>query len=120
MPTASDHHAPPSPAPQSKVDAYLKEHDTKGLEIKIMSPVEAVNFSMTRATAGKDTISCTGNVLRDYLTDLFPIIELGTRHETPYLPPGYPLSVWLSTSLSARKSTFLIERPSIIARGLRH
>jgi hypothetical protein len=67
---------------QSKVDAYLKDHDTTGLEIKVMSPVDAVNFSMTRATAGNDTISCTGNVLRDYLTDLFPIIELGTRYET--------------------------------------
>lgn len=64
------------------MDAYLKDHDTTGLEIKVMSPVDAVNFSMTRATAGNDTISCTGNVLRDYLTDLFPIIELGTRYIT--------------------------------------
>merc|ERR1719343_1538360 len=57
---------------------YLKEHDTSGLEIKFMTPEDAINFSMERAKAGKDTISATGNVLRDYLTDLFPIIELGT------------------------------------------
>ena len=61
-----------------KVNAYLKEHDTTGLEIHIMSPVEAMNFSLERIRAGKDTISVTGNVLRDYLTDLFPILELGT------------------------------------------
>jgi len=57
---------------------YLKEHDTTGLEIKFMTSEDAINFSMERAKAGKDTISVTGNVLRDYLTDLFPIIELGT------------------------------------------
>lgn len=61
-----------------KVNKYLKDHDTKGLEIHIMSPVEAVRFSLERIRAGKDTISVTGNVLRDYLTDLFPILELGT------------------------------------------
>ncbi|WP_242916187.1 NADP-dependent isocitrate dehydrogenase [Pontibacter liquoris] len=61
-----------------KVEQYLQEHDTKGLEIKIMSPVEAMRYTLERAKAGKDTISVTGNVLRDYLTDLFPIIELGT------------------------------------------
>lgn len=61
-----------------KVTAYLKEHDTTGLDIQIMSPVEAINQTMQRATAGLDTISVTGNVLRDYLTDLFPIMELGT------------------------------------------
>ncbi len=61
-----------------KVNAYLKNHDTTGLEIKIMPPVEAIRFSLTRMRAGKDTISVTGNVLRDYLTDLFPILELGT------------------------------------------
>ncbi|GAA4312582.1 NADP-dependent isocitrate dehydrogenase [Nibribacter koreensis] len=61
-----------------KVNQYLKDHDTNGLEIKIMSPVEAMRYSCERAVAGKDTISVTGNVLRDYLTDLFPIIELGT------------------------------------------
>ncbi|GGK88083.1 NADP-dependent isocitrate dehydrogenase [Rufibacter glacialis] len=61
-----------------KVNQYLQDHDTNGLEIKIMSPVEAMRYSCERAVAGKDTISVTGNVLRDYLTDLFPIIELGT------------------------------------------
>jgi len=60
------------------VNKYLKDHDTEGLEIKIMSPIEAMKFTLPRAKAGKDTISVTGNVLRDYLTDLFPILELGT------------------------------------------
>lgn len=62
----------------SKVNTYLKDHDTNGLEIHIMSPVDATNFSLDRIKDGKDTISVTGNVLRDYLTDLFPILELGT------------------------------------------
>merc|ERR1712025_1183229 len=57
----------------AKIDKYLPAHDTKGLEIKIMKPVDAVNFSMKRARQGLDTVGCTGNVLRDYLTDLFPI-----------------------------------------------
>ncbi|HXI10219.1 MAG TPA: NADP-dependent isocitrate dehydrogenase, partial [Thermodesulfobacteriota bacterium] len=61
-----------------KVNRYLKDHDTKGLDIQIMSPVEATRLSLERIRAGKDTISVTGNVLRDYLTDLFPILELGT------------------------------------------
>ena len=61
-----------------KVNAYLPQHDTSGLEIHIMSPVEATKFSLKRAKAGENTISVTGNVLRDYLTDLFPILELGT------------------------------------------
>jgi len=61
-----------------KVTVYLKEHDTTGLDIQILTPVEAMRFSLERIRAGKDTISVTGNVLRDYLTDLFPIIELGT------------------------------------------
>ncbi len=61
-----------------KVNEYLKEHDTIGLEIHILSPVDATNFTLERVKAGKDTISVTGNVLRDYLTDLFPILELGT------------------------------------------
>ncbi len=62
----------------AKVNTYLKDHDTSGLDIKIMPPVEAMNLSLQRAKEGKDTISATGNVLRDYLTDLFPILELGT------------------------------------------
>jgi len=61
-----------------KVNVYLKDHDTKGLEIHIMSPVEATKFSVERMAKGQDTISVTGNVLRDYLTDLFPILEVGT------------------------------------------
>ncbi|MBL1096468.1 NADP-dependent isocitrate dehydrogenase [Streptomyces coffeae] len=61
-----------------KVTAYLTEHDTEGLEIKILSPVEAITFSLERIRRGENTISVTGNVLRDYLTDLFPILELGT------------------------------------------
>ncbi|MFC1237218.1 NADP-dependent isocitrate dehydrogenase [Vibrio sp. F74] len=61
-----------------KVKQYLPDYDTSGLEIKILSPVEATEFSLVRIKAGLDTISVTGNVLRDYLTDLFPILELGT------------------------------------------
>ncbi|SOF00102.1 isocitrate dehydrogenase [Burkholderia sp. OK233] len=61
-----------------KVEQYLKDHDTTGLDIRVMTPVEATKFSIERIRAGKDTISVTGNVLRDYLTDLFPIMELGT------------------------------------------
>ncbi|HLS52234.1 MAG TPA: NADP-dependent isocitrate dehydrogenase [Burkholderiaceae bacterium] len=61
-----------------KVQRYLKDHDTSGLDIRIMSPIEATQFSLDRIREGKDTISVTGNVLRDYLTDLFPILELGT------------------------------------------
>ena len=61
-----------------KVRKYLKDHDTDGLDIRIMSPVQAIRYTMERMIRGKDTISVTGNVLRDYLTDLFPILELGT------------------------------------------
>jgi len=61
-----------------KVNAYLPQHDTSGLEIKILAPLEACQFSLVRIKDGQDTISVTGNVLRDYLTDLFPILELGT------------------------------------------
>jgi len=61
-----------------KVNRYLLNHDTKGLDIRIMSPAEAMRFSLERMKEGKDTISVTGNVLRDYLTDLFPILEIGT------------------------------------------
>ncbi|MFF3720931.1 NADP-dependent isocitrate dehydrogenase [Streptomyces erythrochromogenes] len=62
----------------AKVKTYLAEHDTEGLTIEILSPVEATKFSLERIRRGEDTISVTGNVLRDYLTDLFPILELGT------------------------------------------
>ena len=61
-----------------KVERYLKDHDTSGLDIRVMSPVDATRFSLERIRKGQDTISVTGNVLRDYLTDLFPIMELGT------------------------------------------
>ena len=61
-----------------KVERYLKDHDTSGLDIRIMSPEDATRFSFARIREGKDTISVTGNILRDYLTDLFPILELGT------------------------------------------
>jgi isocitrate dehydrogenase len=61
-----------------KVNKYLPDHDTNGLEILIKSPIEATQYTLERVKAGKDTISVTGNVLRDYLTDLFPILELGT------------------------------------------
>jgi isocitrate dehydrogenase len=62
----------------AKVKAYLGDHDTSGLQIEILSPVEATRFSVERIRRGEDTISVTGNVLRDYLTDLFPILEIGT------------------------------------------
>ncbi len=61
-----------------KVNTYLADHDTNGLDIRILSPIEATKFSIDRIRKGEDTISVTGNVLRDYLTDLFPILELGT------------------------------------------
>src|SRR5674476_298253 len=61
-----------------KVKLYLKDHDTNGMDIRIMTPEDAIQLSIERIRAGKDTISVTGNVLRDYLTDLFPILELGT------------------------------------------
>lgn len=62
----------------AKVVAYLKDHNTEGLDIRIMNPIDATNFSLERIVKGEDTISVTGNVLRDYLTDLFPILEVGT------------------------------------------
>jgi len=61
-----------------KVNTYLKDHDLSGLDVQIMSPVDAMNFTLKRVREGKNVISVTGNVLRDYLTDLFPILELGT------------------------------------------
>ena len=61
-----------------KIDQYLPEHDTTGLDLRVLAPIDAIKASMERSRAGEDTISVTGNVLRDYLTDLFPILELGT------------------------------------------
>jgi isocitrate dehydrogenase len=70
-----------------KVEAYLPDNDTSGLEIRIMSPVEATEFTLERLKNGEDTISVTGNVLRDYLTDLFPILELGTSSKMLSIVP---------------------------------
>lgn len=70
-----------------KVKSYLNDHDTSGLEIHIMAPREATRFSLERMRLGKDTISVTGNVLRDYLTDLFPILELGTSSKMLSIVP---------------------------------
>jgi isocitrate dehydrogenase len=70
-----------------KVNLYLKDHDTSGLDIRIMSPVEAMRFALQRAKDGKDTITVTGNALRDYLTDLFPILELGTSSKMLSIVP---------------------------------
>src|SRR5437763_15530125 len=61
-----------------KVKTHLKDHDTTGLDIQIMSQVRAMRYTLERVARGLDTISVTGNILRDYLTDLFPILELGT------------------------------------------
>ena len=70
-----------------KVNTYLKDYDTSGLDIRIMPPVEAMQFAMQRAKDGKDTITVTGNALRDYLTDLFPILELGTSSKMLSIVP---------------------------------
>jgi len=70
-----------------KVETYLKDHNTEGLEIHILPPVEAMRMSLERIREGKDTISVTGNVLRDYLTDLFPILELGTSSKMLSIVP---------------------------------
>jgi isocitrate dehydrogenase len=71
----------------AKVEKYLKEQDTTGLDIRILAPVEAIKFSLERIRKGQDTISITGNVLRDYLTDLFPIMELGTSSKMLSIVP---------------------------------
>jgi isocitrate dehydrogenase len=73
-----DAHRPHDAELIKKVNHYLRDHNTAGLEIKILSPFEATQYSLERIRRGEDTISVTGNVLRDYLTDLFPILELGT------------------------------------------
>lgn len=78
---------------EEKVNVYLKEHDLSDIDISIMKPTTAMRISMERASDGKDTISVTGNVLRDYLTDLFPILELGTSAKmlsiVPLLAGGF-------------------------------
>jgi isocitrate dehydrogenase len=79
------------------VKKYLADHDTTGLDIEFMTPAEAMSVSCTRARAGLDTISCTGNVLRDYLTDLFPILELGTSAKMLSVVPLLAGGVLLET-----------------------
>lgn len=95
------------------VNEYLKDHDTTGLEIGFGSPVEAVKESCARARAGKDSISCTGNVLRDYLTDLFPILEVGTSAKmlsvVPLLNGGVLLETGAGGSAPKHVQQFLEE-----------
>merc|ERR1712038_276078 len=79
------------------VKKYLADHDTTGLDIEFMTPAEAMSVSCARARAGLDTISCTGNVLRDYLTDLFPILELGTSAKMLSVVPLLKGGVLLET-----------------------
>lgn len=79
------------------VHTYLKEHDIKGLDLEFATPIEAMKITCTRARKGLNTISCTGNVLRDYLTDLFPIIELGTSAKMLSIVPLLAGGVLLET-----------------------
>merc|ERR1719400_2077392 len=95
------------------VNTYLANHDTEGLDIEFMTPAEAMKVSCTRARAGLDTISCTGNVLRDYLTDLFPILELGTSAKmlsiVPLLAGGVLLETGAGGSAPKHVEQFLKE-----------
>jgi len=92
---------------------YLAEHDTQGLDIEFAKPVDAMNIACTRARAGQDTITCTGNVLRDYLTDLFPILELGTSAKmlsiVPLLAGGVLLETGAGGSAPKHVEQFLKE-----------
>merc|ERR1711942_591662 len=92
---------------------YLADHDTTGLDIEFATPAEACTISCTRARAGLDTISCTGNVLRDYLTDLFPILELGTSAKmlsiVPLLAGGVLLETGAGGSAPKHVEQFLKE-----------
>merc|ERR1712088_270347 len=92
---------------------YLKDHDTAGLDIEFMTPADACTASCTRARAGLDTISVTGNVLRDYLTDLFPILELGTSAKmlsiVPLLAGGVLLETGAGGSAPKHVEQFLKE-----------
>merc|ERR1712212_1446377 len=94
-------------------NTYLANHDTEGLDIEFMTPAEAMKVSCTRARAGLDTISCTGNVLRDYLTDLFPILELGTSAKmlsiVPLLAGGVLLETGAGGSAPKHVEQFLKE-----------
>ena len=89
----------------AKVNQYLPNHDTSGLDIAIMPPVEACQESCTRARAGLDSISATGNVLRDYLTDMFPILELGTSAKMLSIVPVGALLLHLSFLLLVPPTT---------------
>jgi len=95
------------------VKKYLANHDTNGLDIEFMAPAEACKVSCTRARKGQDTISCTGNVLRDYLTDLFPILELGTSAKmlsiVPLLAGGVLLETGAGGSAPKHVEQFLKE-----------
>merc|ERR1712018_1072727 len=95
------------------IKKYLADHDTNGLDIEFMTPAEAMTVSCTRARAGLDTISCTGNVLRDYLTDLFPILELGTSAKmlsvVPLLAGGVLLETGAGGSAPKHVEQFLKE-----------
>jgi len=95
------------------VKKYLADHDTTGLDIEFMTPAEACAISCTRARAGLDTISCSGNVLRDYLTDLFPILELGTSAKmlsiVPLLAGGVLLETGAGGSAPKHVEQFLKE-----------
>lgn len=96
-----------------KVNEYLKDHDTNGLDILIMSPVDAMTYTLDRVKAGQDTISVTGNVLRDYLTDLFPILELGTSAKmlsiVPLLKGGGLYETGAGGSAPKHVQQFIIE-----------
>src|SRR4029079_9849458 len=98
-----------------KVKTYLADHDLSGLEIKILKPVDAMKFSLDRIRRGEDTISVTGNVLRDYLTDLFPILELGTSARmlsiVPLLQGGAMLETGAGGSAPKHVQQFLKENP---------
>ncbi|MBC8279367.1 MAG: NADP-dependent isocitrate dehydrogenase, partial [Chloroflexi bacterium] len=96
-----------------KVDKYLPNHDTSGLDIRTMTTVDAIKFSMERSRKGEDTISVTGNVLRDYLTDLFPILELGTSAKmlsvVPLLTGGGMFETGAGGSAPRHVQQFLVE-----------
>ena len=101
-----------------KVDSYLPNHDTTGLDIRVMSPVDATRATCQRVKDGQDTISVTGNVLRDYLTDLFPILELGTSAKmlsiVPLLAGGGLFETGAGGSAPKHVQQFLEERtPSL-------
>src|SRR5699024_7848813 len=96
-----------------KVERYLGDHDTSDLDIRILAPVEAMRFSLERIRRGEDTISVTGNVLRDYLTDLFPILELGSSAKwlsvVPLLAGGATFGTGAGASAHKHVQQFVAE-----------